>query len=52
MKRGEIAKTPIIALTANTSEEDVKKCLKCGMQGHLSKPLLKENLLKCIAKFD
>ena len=43
------AKTiPIIALTANAFEEDVKQCLQAGMNAHLSKPvdigLLKETL--------
>ncbi len=43
------AKTvPIIALSANAFEEDVKQCLQAGMNVHLSKPvdigLLKETL--------
>ena len=43
------AKTiPIIALSANAFEEDVKQCLAAGMNAHLSKPvdidLLKETL--------
>jgi CheY-like chemotaxis protein len=30
---------PIIAMTGDTREEDVKKCLKAGMNSHLGKPL-------------
>jgi CheY-like chemotaxis protein len=46
------AKTiPIIALSANAFEEDVRLCLEAGMNRHLAKPvdldLLKEALRKC-----
>ena len=48
------AKTiPIIALTANAFDEDVKQCLQAGMNAHLSKPihieLLKETLGRLIS---
>lgn len=35
---------PIIAISANTYKEDVKKSLEAGMNGHLGKPLEKEKL--------
>ncbi len=30
---------PIYAVTANAFEDDVKKCLEVGMDGHLAKPI-------------
>lgn len=35
---------PIIALTANAMKEDEARCLGCGMDGYLSKPIRKEML--------
>ena len=46
----QIAKTPIIAMTANAFDEDVKEALDCGMNGHLSKPLRIEKLYEMMQK--
>lgn len=37
--RPDRAEIPIIAMTANAFEEDVRKSLEAGMNGHLSKPI-------------
>ncbi|MCL2211460.1 MAG: response regulator [Treponema sp.] len=41
---------PIIAMTANVSTDDVDKCFAAGMNGHLGKPVEKQELLKILQK--
>ena len=43
--------TPILALTANTSEEHRTMALDAGMQGFLVKPIPSEELLATVAQF-
>ena len=35
----KLAKIPIIAMTANACEEDRQEALRCGMNGHIAKPI-------------
>lgn len=41
---------PIIALTANATQEDRNKCLQYGMDDFLSKPIKSDRLYECIIK--
>ena len=48
----EDAKTiPVIALTANAFEEDVRQCLEAGMDAHLSKPVDPDMLAITLSRF-
>ena len=41
---------PIIAMTANAFAEDVRRSLDAGMNGHLSKPIVMDEVVKTIAR--
>ena len=41
---------PIIAMTANAFAEDVQASLDAGMNGHLSKPIVMDEVIKTIAR--
>jgi CheY-like chemotaxis protein len=45
---GQSAKTPIIAVTASTSPEDIRACLEAGMSRFVAKPVGREALLNAI----
>ncbi len=47
----QIANIPIIAMTANAFDEDKKKCLSVGMNGHLGKPLDADSLMQELRRF-
>ena len=47
---GELARVPIVAMTANNQESDIEKCLAAGMDGHLPKPLTLEALAECLGR--
>lgn len=42
---------PIIALTANTYDNDREKCLSVGMNEYLSKPFSSQELVEIIEKY-
>jgi CheY-like chemotaxis protein len=43
-------KLPIIAMTGNTTDEDIEKCHDAGMDGHLSKPMDVDKVLLFMKK--
>lgn len=47
----ERPKTPILALTAHALTEEIKKSLDAGCDGHLAKPVRKQQLLETIELF-
>ncbi|MDR1288079.1 MAG: response regulator [Treponema sp.] len=50
MNRADAASVPIVALSANAYQEDVKKALDAGMNGHLTKPIDFALLMKTLAE--
>lgn len=44
LKRPDAASIPIIAMTADAFVDDIQKCLDCGMNGHIAKPIDPEQL--------
>ena len=44
----ELASIPILAMTANAFEEDKQAALKCGMNGHIAKPIHIGKLLETL----
>ena len=49
LSRPDAVSIPIIALSANAFEEDVKQCLEAGMDQHLSKPVDMDKLKSTLA---
>ena len=50
LPRPDAAAIPIIALSANAFEENVRQCLEAGMNAHLSKPVDMERLKGVLAE--
>lgn len=48
MNREDCRRIPIVAMSANAFDDDLKKSVECGMNGHLSKPVEVEKLFKML----
>ena len=48
MNREDCRRIPIVAMSANAFDDDLKKSVECGMNGHLSKPVEVEKLYKML----
>ncbi|WP_294148380.1 ATP-binding protein [uncultured Clostridium sp.] len=48
MSRADAQSIPIIAMTANAFDEDMRKSIKSGMNGHLAKPVDVKELLSAV----
>ena len=44
----QLSSIPILAMTANAFEEDKKKALQCGMDGHIAKPIDVDKLFEAM----
>jgi PAS domain S-box-containing protein len=50
-ERATGAHIPIIAMTAHAMKGDRERCLERGMDGYVSKPILRQELFEAIARF-
>ena len=48
MEREDCRTIPIIAMSANAFDDDLKKSVECGMNGHLSKPVEVDKLYRML----
>ena len=45
------ADIPIIAMTADAFAEDIKKCMDCGMNAHVAKPVDVREVTRLLSRY-
>lgn len=50
MEREDCRTIPIVAMSANAFDDDLKKSVECGMNGHLSKPVEVDKLYRTLGE--
>ncbi len=48
LQREDVRSIPIIAVSADAFEEDIRKCLACGMNAHTAKPIDPQKILSLL----
>jgi signal transduction histidine kinase/ActR/RegA family two-component response regulator len=51
MERDDAGKVPIIAMTADVFKEAVERCKRCGMNGHIGKPVNPDVLYDMLSNY-
>ena len=51
LDRPDARTIPILAMTADAFSEDIQRCLDCGMNAHVAKPIDLRELLRLLQKF-
>ncbi|MDE6435734.1 MAG: response regulator [Lachnospiraceae bacterium] len=51
LKRDDAQAIPIIAISADTFEDDIQKCFDCGMNAHLAKPLVPQEIISLLEQY-
>ncbi len=50
LPRSDAASVPIIAMTADAFEEDIRSCYEAGMNGHVTKPIDPDQLFRVLKR--
>ena len=51
LKRKDAAGLPIVAMTANAFEDDIREALRAGMNAHLAKPVAIDELRQMLRSY-
>ena len=51
LDRPDAKEIPIIAMTADAFAEDMQKCLDCGMNAHMAKPIDVDVVARILEKY-